>query len=472
MDTCADRTRRDDGGRDRQVPHLHRGRGHAGARRPGRRRRARCHGAQLALHGARGGRRWAPSSPAGTPTPARSRTSPARPCRVASWSPSPCAGGRTASPTPRTRPTSLSLSGGRIVRDQVWCGGRWPAALLAEMAEAGVAERARRPRRAPGPGRAPHALGARRHQVGGPLRAGRHRRRALRPQVPGPEGRLDPAGDRRSRSLLRPAVGERAPRPPPARHRPRRRGRGLRRHRRESPAARRRRRPCSRPTSPFTPEQHARFVEHMAALHAAFWGWRDDVGLTPLSRRYLMFSPDVAAAEAAQGSEAAVPQVMAEGWGRLPDVSPAMARVVLPLLRRPGPARRRSGAGAAHPRPRGLEGRQSGQPPRRQDGLARLRRGARRGLPAGGPVLVPGAQRRAPARAQGRGARVVPRRARSVAASPPPGGGTTPSRSSCSAAWCSSDGRRRSGGPATSCRGGRSGCSAGRAAWPAGLLGP
>jgi len=31
----------------------------------------------------------------------------------------------------------LSLGGGRIVRDQVWCGGRWSASLLAEMAEAG-----------------------------------------------------------------------------------------------------------------------------------------------------------------------------------------------------------------------------------------------------------------------------------------------------------------------------------------------
>jgi hypothetical protein len=30
----------------------------------------------------------------------------------------------------------VSLREGRIERDQAWCGGRWPAALLAEMAEA------------------------------------------------------------------------------------------------------------------------------------------------------------------------------------------------------------------------------------------------------------------------------------------------------------------------------------------------
>jgi len=92
-----------------------------------------------------------------------------------------------------------------------------------------------------------------------------------------------------------------------------------------------------RPGAPFTPDQHARYLDHMAALHAAFWGWRDDVGLTPLDRRYLLFSPGVAAAEAAAGSTAAVPQFMADGWRRLPDVSPAMAQCVLPLLADPGP---------------------------------------------------------------------------------------------------------------------------------------
>ena len=56
--------------------------------------------------------------------------------------------------------------------------------------------------------------------------------------------------------------------------------------------------------APFTPEQHGRFMEHMAALHAAFWGWSDDLGLTSLARRYLLFSPAVAAAEAARGNDA------------------------------------------------------------------------------------------------------------------------------------------------------------------------
>ncbi|MBV8462471.1 MAG: hypothetical protein JO368_04205, partial [Acidimicrobiales bacterium] len=88
---------------------------------------------------------------------------------------------------------------------------------------------------------------------------------------------------------------------------------------------------------PFTSEQHARFLDHMAALHATFWRWTDDVGLTPLARRYLLFGPAVAAAEAAAGSEAPVPRFMADGWRRLPEVSRVMAESVLPLLADPAP---------------------------------------------------------------------------------------------------------------------------------------
>ena len=86
---------------------------------------------------------------------------------------------------------------------------------------------------------------------------------------------------------------------------------------------------------PFTAAQHARYIDHMAALHATFWGWTDDVGLTELGRRYLMLSPAVATSEAARGGDALVPKVMAEGWGRLSEVSPKMAEVVLPLFDEP-----------------------------------------------------------------------------------------------------------------------------------------
>jgi Phosphotransferase enzyme family len=91
------------------------------------------------------------------------------------------------------------------------------------------------------------------------------------------------------------------------------------------------------PDGALTAAQHERFLDHMAQLHAAFWGWRDDIGLTPMVRRYLMFSPEVARWESAIGSPALVPQFMAAGWARLPQQSRAMSAVVFPLLRNPEP---------------------------------------------------------------------------------------------------------------------------------------
>ncbi len=91
------------------------------------------------------------------------------------------------------------------------------------------------------------------------------------------------------------------------------------------------------PGQPFTVAEHRRFLDHMAALHATFWGWRDDVGLTPLAARYLLFSPQVARDEHQRGSDAVVPQIMAQGWSALPDSSATLAHLVLPLLEDPGP---------------------------------------------------------------------------------------------------------------------------------------
>jgi hypothetical protein len=87
----------------------------------------------------------------------------------------------------------------------------------------------------------------------------------------------------------------------------------------------------------FSSELHIRLLDHMAALHASNWGWCDDVGLTPFPRRYLMFSPAVAEAEAARGDDALVPKVMAQGWTLLAEHAPHLAAAVLPLLEDPTP---------------------------------------------------------------------------------------------------------------------------------------
>jgi hypothetical protein len=88
---------------------------------------------------------------------------------------------------------------------------------------------------------------------------------------------------------------------------------------------------------PISLGQHLRFLQHMAALHAAFWGCGSDVDVVPAMHRYLELSPWMAEAEAAMGSGHLVPQLVAKGWPLLADVAPAAAAVAWPLARDPGP---------------------------------------------------------------------------------------------------------------------------------------
>jgi Phosphotransferase enzyme family len=89
--------------------------------------------------------------------------------------------------------------------------------------------------------------------------------------------------------------------------------------------------------APIPPAQHARFLEHMAALHAAFWACGDEFEVVPAMHRYLELSPWMVAAEAAAGSPHLVPRLVAKGWPLLAEVAPAAAAVVTPLAQDPGP---------------------------------------------------------------------------------------------------------------------------------------
>jgi hypothetical protein len=89
--------------------------------------------------------------------------------------------------------------------------------------------------------------------------------------------------------------------------------------------------------APIALAQHARFLRHMAVLHAEFWGCGSEFDVVPAMHRYLELSPWTAAAEAAAGSPHLVPQLIAKGWPLLAEVAPAAAGVVTPLARDPGP---------------------------------------------------------------------------------------------------------------------------------------
>ncbi len=120
--------------------------------------------------------------------------------------------------------------------------------------------------------------------------------------------------------------------------RPRHGRRGARRRARRGAAARRRASGWCRPvTSRSRPQQHLQFLDHLATLHAATWGWQDDVGLLPAANRYSFFGPDALECEAALGFPQPVPRIATEGWRRLDDASPELADALRPLRRAPWP---------------------------------------------------------------------------------------------------------------------------------------
>lgn len=89
--------------------------------------------------------------------------------------------------------------------------------------------------------------------------------------------------------------------------------------------------------APIDAEQHLRFLDHLASLHAATWGWQDTVGLLPVANRYSFFGPDALACEAALGFPQPVPRIATEGWRRLDDACPDLADALRPLQRAPWP---------------------------------------------------------------------------------------------------------------------------------------
>ena len=77
--------------------------------------------------------------------------------------------------------------------------------------------------------------------------------------------------------------------------------------------------------------QHGGFMEHLAALSVAFWGWDDPIGLTTMAQRLRFFAPDNIAGELRVDEVPGPIAAAAAGWRSLPERSPllsSMARVV------------------------------------------------------------------------------------------------------------------------------------------------
>lgn len=84
----------------------------------------------------------------------------------------------------------------------------------------------------------------------------------------------------------------------------------------------------------LTAEQHATFLDDLAALSARMWNWTDEVGLVPLSSRWSWFNPASLSIEAEHGWPEPVPRIAADGWERFAGRVPARVLAVIDELRR------------------------------------------------------------------------------------------------------------------------------------------
>jgi hypothetical protein len=82
------------------------------------------------------------------------------------------------------------------------------------------------------------------------------------------------------------------------------------------------------PGDGMLPEQHhLDLVDHMAAMHARFLGWRDEIGLADPAHRFLYFAPETIAPEL-EVADVPGPVAAAEkGWALLPERAPRLHRL-------------------------------------------------------------------------------------------------------------------------------------------------
>jgi hypothetical protein len=89
--------------------------------------------------------------------------------------------------------------------------------------------------------------------------------------------------------------------------------------------------------APLFLAEHRRFLTHMAAMHAAFWGFEDRYGLLDQRLRYTALSPATGEREAAAGSTDPVPKALAGGWAALRAAAPQAYEHAIALARDPSP---------------------------------------------------------------------------------------------------------------------------------------
>jgi hypothetical protein len=83
------------------------------------------------------------------------------------------------------------------------------------------------------------------------------------------------------------------------------------------------------------PAQHLRFVDHLAAMCAAYRDRRDDIGLTTMPQRLRFFAPGNISGELARRDPDPVLRYADQGWARLAERAPGAAALLRAVHERP-----------------------------------------------------------------------------------------------------------------------------------------
>lgn len=83
----------------------------------------------------------------------------------------------------------------------------------------------------------------------------------------------------------------------------------------------------------FTQDQHARFLDGLAAMCAHTWGFRDGLGLLPYAARWTFFDHATIAGEEALGWPEPVPRIARDGWSRFAERAPVDVAAAVDALR-------------------------------------------------------------------------------------------------------------------------------------------
>lgn len=84
-------------------------------------------------------------------------------------------------------------------------------------------------------------------------------------------------------------------------------------------------------------ELHRRFLDHMAGMHATFWGFADGSGLLPPGNRYIALTPGTGMREAVTSSADPVPRILVARWAELGQASPELHGYALRIAHDPAP---------------------------------------------------------------------------------------------------------------------------------------